>query len=280
MSGNVPYCPGLAGVKILTGYDFLNNNTGTINFSSAFTTPPAVFITMIISTHFSFTNCVTDVTNTSFSYKKMFNRSNSFAATEDFCWMAIGDAVESGNVPYCPADSGMNIQFGFSNTQTQNPTVTFSNAYSENAVIFMTMVQSGYTGFTCELWNTSNLKSSFIASKHVNGNATTSFEPFYWLAIGKSSLHTGNVPITSGNSGMKILTGYDQNKNHENTITFSSAFSTTPTVIMSIRQGTINATYMINMTAVSTTSFGYSKWYAGTTAASGEDFWWMAIGGA
>ena len=73
MSGNVPYCPGLAGVQILTGYDYLGTQTGTITFSVAFTSPPAVFMTMIISSQYTFTNCVTGVTNTSFSYKKMFN---------------------------------------------------------------------------------------------------------------------------------------------------------------------------------------------------------------
>jgi hypothetical protein len=278
MSGNVPYCPGLAGVQILTGYDYNNTQTGTITFSVAFTSPPAVFMTMIISSQYTFTNCVTGVTNTSFSYKKMYNRT-SVAAGEDFCWMAIGDTAESGNVPYCPGMTGPNIQFGVDYSGTQNPTITFGSAYSANPVIFMTMVTGGTTGFSIELWHTAISNTSFGTSKHFSGSNTSASESFYWLAIGPSSLNTGNVPITSGNSKIKILTGYDEKNTGEATITFSSAFTTTPVVLMSIRQGG-DATYMINLTAVSTTSFTYSKWFAGVSQAASEDFWWVAIGGA
>jgi hypothetical protein len=278
MSGNVPYCPGLSGVQILSGYDNNAQEWGTITFSTPFTSPPSVFMTMIISKQFSFTNCVTGVTNTTFSYIKKFNRTGN-AASEPFYWMAIGDTAESGNVPYYPGSSGMNIQFGYNNTVSQGPSVTFSSPYLENPAVFMTMVTGGTTGFTCSLWHTGISKTSFGTSKHFSGDRLAASEPFYWLAIGESSLNNGNVPITSQHSGMKILTGYDATDIDESTITFSAAFSTVPVVLMSISQGG-DATFMINLTEVTQTYFKYSKWFAGVSAAASEDMWWMAIGGA
>lgn len=286
MSGNVPYCPSGSGIQILTGYDYNSLETGTITFATPFKTGTAPFVFMQIenptNAQWVYVIMLTGtLSNTSFSYIKKF-RINSGASGEDFCWLAIGESSEisSGNVPYCKGDTGVQILTGGNNSGLQTGSVTFNTSYpfSSGPKVFMTLVTSNAYIFSIELKG-SPTTTEFSYNKHASNSGTASGESFYWLAIGNRTGATGNVPSCPQLSGPKIFYGKYTVDIAIDTITFPTPFASAPVVLLTIIYGgNSNAVYGVTLTAVSTTSFTFSKRFEINKQASGEAIWWLAIG--
>lgn len=291
MSGNVPYCPSGSGIQILTGYDYNNLETGTITFATPFKTGTAPFVFMQIenpsNAKYVYVIMLTGtLSNTSFSYIKKFNIESS-ASGEDFCWLAIGESSEisSGNVPYCKGDTGVQILTGSNNVNIQSSSITFNTSYpfSSGPKVFMTLVTSNAYIFSIELKG-SPTTTEFSYNKHASNSGTASSEPFYWLAIGNRTGATGNVPSCPQLSGPKIFYGKDTRNLSstpvgQGTITFPTAFASTPVVLLTIIYGGyVNSVYGVTLTDVSTTSFTFQKRFRNNQPAISEAIWWLAIG--
>jgi hypothetical protein len=285
MSGNVPYCPSGSGVQILTGYDSLNASGGTINFATPFKTGTEPFVFMQIEnpgntsyTYFTMLNGTP--TAASFSYLKKFNQTSA-ASTEDFCWLAIGESSEisTGNVPYCKGDTGVQILTGYIAGGSQTGPVTFNTSYpfSSGPKVFMSLLTGNPNIYSIELKG-SPTTTGFSYNKHFSNTGAASGEPFYWLAIGNRTGATGNVPSCPQLSGPKIFYGKFVANTDSATITFPSAFTSTPVVLLTIQYGNSNYVYGVTTTAVSTTSFTFTKRYGGNILATVEPIWWLAIG--
>ena len=123
--------------------------------------------------------------------------------------------------------------------------------------------------------------TSFTAIKRYNVTTAATTNNFCWLAIGESSeITSGNVPFCKSDTGVQILTGYDNVAHQTDTINFNTSypFSSAPKVFMSLI--TANA-YIFSIELKgqpTTTSFSYCKHASNTGAASGEAFYWLAIG--
>ncbi len=283
MSGNVPYCPSMSGVQILTGYDYNSLHSGTITFSTPFKTgtEPFVFLQIENINNASVTISLMlngNPTNTSFGYVKRFQAASA-ASGEDFCWLAIGESAEitSGNIPFCKGDTGVQILTGSDNSGTQTGTINFNSSYTFSSApkAFMTLVTANAYLFSIELKG-SPTTTSFGYCKHANLTGTAAGESFYWLAIGNRSA-SGNVPVTPLLAGTKIFYGKETANTSTGTVTFPSAFTQSPVVLLSIISGG-SYSYGVTLISLTTSSFGYSKRYNTNQAASGEDIWWLAIG--
>lgn len=218
-------------------------------------------------------------TNTSFGYVKRYAQGGSAASTEDFCWLAIGESSEvtSGNVPYCKGDTGVQILTGNVSGGSQSGTVIFNTSYpfSSAAKVFMSLLTTNALLFSIELKG-SPTTTGFSYNKHYSASGLATSEPFSWLAIGNRSA-SGNVPVCPQLSGPKIFYGKYADNVAIATITFPSAFSSTPVVLLTIIGGG-NFCYGVTTTAVSTTSFTFSKRFNNDAQPTSEDIWWLAIG--
>ena len=283
MSGNVPYCPSRAGIQILTGYDNLGTNSNTITFATAFKTgtTPFIFMQIFNPSNQQYTYFVTPdtISATGFVYEKRFNISSD-AAGENFSWLAIGESatVTTGNVPYYSGETGIQILTGYDATVIQTGTVTFNTSYpwSSTPNVYMSILGTNNNIFSLEIRTIST--TNFTYAKHFNNNGVAAGEAFYWIAIGKRTV-TGNVPVCPQLSGPKILYGTSTTNIASETITFASAFTNIPTVLITIKHQTSNNyVYGVYTSSVTATYFTYRKKYRENYDATGEQIYWLAIG--
>ena len=284
MSGNVPYCPSSAGIQILTGYDTSGTHNGTIYFNPSFKsgTIPFIFMQIFNPTNKPYTYFVTpgDISATYFEYEKRYNIS-SVASGENFSWLAIGESatVTTGNVPYYPGETGIQILTGYNAGGTQTGTVSFNTSYPWSSTppnVYMSILGKNNSIFSLETRTVST--NDFTYAKHYNNDGSASGEEFYWIAIGKRAA-TGNVPVCPQLSGPKILYGTSTANTASETITFASAFTNIPTVLITIKHSSNNNyVYGVYTSNVTVNDFTYRKKYKENSDAYVEQIYWLAIG--
>lgn len=189
----------------------------------------------------------------------------------------------SGNVPYCPSRSGIQILTGYSSTYAAIQTITFSTPFKSNTepFVFLTIDNIG------NVQNNVNIMLSGPASDSSFGvikrydRFDPTYNPFNWVAIGESATITsGNVPVCQGQTGMQILTGYDSRVLQTGTVTFDTnyPFSSPPNVFFSIIPSSPNFVYSMETKGrPTTTNFTFNKHF-GNIGESSDPFYWMAIG--
>lgn len=285
MSGNVPFVVGGTGVQILTGNSSTSAAIQTITFATAFATGLDPFVFLTIDNEFNSQVNVNimltgPASDTSFGVVKRFNRSDP--AFNPFNWVAIGESatITSGNIPVCQGRNGIQILTGYDSRVLQTGTVTFNTSYpfSSSPNVFFSIIPSSPTFVYSMETKGRPTTTGFTFNKHY-GNIGNSSDPFYWMAIGTRAA-TGNIPVTPELAGAKIQYGKVTIAATTGTVTFISAFTTTPNVFVTIESllSGFNTIFSVTVTAVSTTQFSYSKRYDDNQPASGEDIWWIAIG--
>lgn len=286
--------------------------SGTQNFNFTFTDVPVVFTFVPIfdleSSGFkSFVVNVSATTVGSFNYVKTYN-GNNYANTATFLWLAIG--ISSGNSGYVSNGNLVNFprafnqadivfDFGYNDgtgghSGTQSFNVAFGSVNINQPSTYPIVLTSMVTG------STSPSNRSFIANvtyagdtyfnytKFYNGQSNSGSEPFYWLAIGpcppQSSLYKYNgqslfptVPIHNGRA-YRFEIGLNSDGIWNGTQNFNTAFTVAP-FVYTCMYGYVGAfCFICNVLSVSTTGFTYKKYYNGTSDATTEAFFWMAIG--
>ena len=193
----------------------------------------------------------------------------------------------SGNVPYCPSGSGVQILTGYETTSTSSViSITFSTPFKTGTQPFIFMqvdnsTNTSYTYLTMLSSATPPSATSFTVIKRSNNNSPANANLFTWMAIGESSeISSGNVPYCKGDTGVQILTGYNNVNIQSSSVTFNTSypFSSAPKVFMSLV--TSNA-YIFSIETKgnpTTTGFSYNKHASNTGQASSEPFYWLAIG--
>jgi hypothetical protein len=185
-SGNVPFVANINGVKIITGYDSLGANTGTITFTDVpeFSATPYVHMSLVTGTENNFTINLKTVSKNNFTYGKYYNGTNK-AYGEDFYWIAIGPSYTSGNVPINKMLNNSKIIFG---DYTEAPavahgTVNIGEEFTSAPHILLNINRGGYdVGYTINLTSVSNLTFGFV--KNYQENSFAPGERFQWMAIG------------------------------------------------------------------------------------------------
>lgn len=95
----IPSTPGQNGVKVLFGLQLgsATTNTGTVNFSTQFSSPPIVLANILNQAQTSlFTIDIYNITTTTFQYAKYYYNTGasggvSASNSENFNWVAIGN---------------------------------------------------------------------------------------------------------------------------------------------------------------------------------------------
>ena len=189
----------------------------------------------------------------------------------------------SGNVPYCPSRSGIQILTGYSSTVVAVETITFSTAFKDNTepFVFLTVDNINNVKYNVNIMlSGAATDSSFQVVKRYNRYSPT-YGPFNWVAIGESASNTtGNVPVCQGQTGIQILTGYNSSILQTGTVTFDTnyPFSSPPNVFFSIIPSSPNFVYSMETKGRPTaTGFTFNKHF-GNTGESTDPFYWMAIG--
>lgn len=188
----------------------------------------------------------------------------------------------SGNVPYCPSRSGIQILTGYDSSAYSSLTITFSTPFKSNTepFVFLTIDNINNVKYNVNIMLSGPATdSSFQVIKRYNRSSPT-YGAFNWVAIGESaSITTGNVPVCQ-ETGIQILTGYDSRVLQTGTVTFDTSypFSSPPNVFFSIIPSYPTFVYSMETKGQpTTTGFTFNKHF-GNTGESSDPFYWMAIG--
>jgi hypothetical protein len=190
----------------------------------------------------------------------------------------------SGNVPYCPSQSGVQILTGYDSNGTETGTITFATPFKTGTEPFVFMqIENPFNRvyvYVTMMYGTPTA-ASFSYLKRFNIQSKATGENFCWLAIGESSeISSGNVPYCKGDTGVQILTGYNNVIIQTGSVTFNTSypFSSGPKVFMSLVTGGASVFSIELKGSPTTTGFSYNKHYGNNGEASGESFYWLAIG--